>query len=157
VKLGWDSAKFASYYDVYFGTSATPPLVGDNISATSYQVSVDNFQLYYWTVCAINNNGQTCTLSGTWSFTVGLGAKSSNVQIPVEGTNILTGTMASTIQRFFTSPMIRSGPETTGKLYPPTWGGDDLETKIIYDPEALDSSKRLVPPPGPLIRTDRDK
>jgi len=98
VILEWDSARFAEYYDVYFGTTATPPLVGDNIPGTSYEVTVTDYNLYYWTVCAINSNGQKCSYSGTWSFVVGLQPDPFNLQTPADESIFLTGTTAVNLE-----------------------------------------------------------
>lgn len=68
--LTWTGSVDTTSYDVYFGTSATPALIG-NQTATSYTPAVllANTQ-YYWKVVAKNIYGDAidCT---TWSFTTG--------------------------------------------------------------------------------------
>lgn len=67
VWLQWRQAVGATSYDVFFGTSPSPPLVG-NQTGTSRSVTVTGGQTYYWRVVARNGNGSTSSSSGTWSF-----------------------------------------------------------------------------------------
>lgn len=67
VWLQWRQATGATSYDVFFGTSPNPPLVG-NQTGTSRSVSVVGGQTYYWRVVARNAQGSTSSSSGTWSF-----------------------------------------------------------------------------------------
>jgi hypothetical protein len=56
-------------YDVYFGTSSSPPIVASNQSATSYDPGVlDYYSTYYWMIVAWDDNS-TSTTSVVWSFT----------------------------------------------------------------------------------------
>ena len=90
----------ATSYDVYLGTSSTPPLVG-NSTTTSYTTALLNANtLYYWQVVPKNANGAAtgCTI---YSFTTG-----TSVQycIPTPGTlngvdivtNVTSGTLNNT-------------------------------------------------------------
>jgi len=64
--LSW-SAAGATSYDVYFGTSATPPLVVSGQSATTYFPSLIAYStVYYWKIVAINGIGSTT--GAVWSF-----------------------------------------------------------------------------------------
>jgi len=68
--LVWNSGGgFPSTYDVYFGTSATPPLVSDNQAGTSYTPTLAAGTTYYWNVVATNGFGDS-PASATWSFKV---------------------------------------------------------------------------------------
>lgn len=58
----------ANTYDVYFGTSATPPLVSDNQVATNYTPTLAANTTYWWKVTAANEIGDS-PASATWSFT----------------------------------------------------------------------------------------
>ncbi len=70
--LSWGAAAGATSYDVYLGTSVSPPLV-KNTTATSYSPSSLNAAtLYYWRVVAKNSGGSTS--SATWSFTTQVAA-----------------------------------------------------------------------------------
>ena len=56
-------------YDVYFGTSATPPLVASNIATRSFNPGVQTFvTTYWWRVVARDTYG-AATFSPTWSYT----------------------------------------------------------------------------------------
>jgi len=56
-------------YDVYFGTSSTPPLVKKDLAVTSYDPGIlNNSTTYYWKIVAKDNKGGV-TPSPVWSFT----------------------------------------------------------------------------------------
>ncbi len=58
-------------YDVYFGTSASPPLLVSNKATTSHAPgTLVASTLYYWRIVARDNLGAT-TSGPTWSFTTG--------------------------------------------------------------------------------------
>jgi hypothetical protein len=64
--LSWVPAPGATSYEVYFGTSANPPLV-TTINGTSYTPSALSLNTtYYWRVAA--RNGAGAGSSPTWSF-----------------------------------------------------------------------------------------
>ncbi len=56
----------ATSYDVYFGTSATPPFVV-NQGATSYAPALAAGTTYYWNIVARNDHGPAAA-TDTWSF-----------------------------------------------------------------------------------------
>jgi hypothetical protein len=65
--LSWNLSSGATSYDVYFGTSSSPPLA-TNTAGTSYApATLSAGTLYYWRVVARNSGGSTS--SATWSFT----------------------------------------------------------------------------------------
>src|SRR5208283_102475 len=65
--LSWNAASGATSYDVYFGTSPSPPMV-TNTAATSYSPPALRINtVYYWMITARNLWGRTP--SSTWSFT----------------------------------------------------------------------------------------
>ncbi|MCK4781796.1 prepilin-type N-terminal cleavage/methylation domain-containing protein [Candidatus Parcubacteria bacterium] len=58
-------------YDVYFGTSAFPPLISENQLETSYNPGTLNYNTkYYWQITAIDNHG-SFTEGDIWNFTTG--------------------------------------------------------------------------------------
>ena len=64
--LSWSASSGATSYDVYFGTSATPPLV-TNVSGTNYSPGpLIAGQVYSWQIVARNANGTGASL--VWSF-----------------------------------------------------------------------------------------
>ena len=55
-------------YDVYFGTSTTPPLVSDDQPSTTYDLGTLNYSTeYYWKIIATDNHG-TSTEGPLWDF-----------------------------------------------------------------------------------------
>lgn len=65
--LNWNAVSGAASYDVYFGTSPSPPMV-TNTTATSYSPPALRINtVYYWMIAARNFGG--ATPSATWSFT----------------------------------------------------------------------------------------
>ena len=78
--LVWNAADGATSYDVYFGTSSSPPQVTNTAATTYAPGSVYSPATYYWRVEATNAAG-TAT-SPTWSFTTGVPAIGSRF-VPV--------------------------------------------------------------------------
>ncbi len=67
-QLSWAS-NGATSYDVYFGTSSTPPKVSSNQSNSTYSPSTLSVgQTYYWKITAKNAHGSTP--GSLWSFSV---------------------------------------------------------------------------------------
>ncbi len=68
VSLTWNSTpSFVDVYDVYFGTSSTPPYVG-TVTGLPYVPGKLTFgTVYYWRLVARNSAGSTS--SAVWSFT----------------------------------------------------------------------------------------
>jgi FG-GAP-like repeat len=65
--LSWNAVTGAASYDVYFGTSPSPPLV-TNTTATTYSPNALPIStVYYWKVAARNQGGTVA--SSVWSFT----------------------------------------------------------------------------------------
>jgi pimeloyl-ACP methyl ester carboxylesterase len=74
--LNWSASGGATSYNVYFGTSSTPPLV-TNTAGTSYGPGTLNAgTTYYWQVAAENSGGSIG--SAIWSFTT----LTSGVSVP---------------------------------------------------------------------------
>jgi hypothetical protein len=79
-------------YDVYFGTSATPPLVSEDQIETSYNPSALSYNTkYYWKIVAEDSH-EASTIGPLWDFTTGLPGqadywtKSQITQLLTEGT-----------------------------------------------------------------------
>lgn len=58
--LAWTGNQAATSYNVYFGTTEAPELVGDTI-ATEYSVDLMAATTYYYQIGAVNDNGETRT------------------------------------------------------------------------------------------------
>ncbi|MGH7487474.1 MAG: hypothetical protein ACREMY_18005, partial [bacterium] len=65
--LTWSASAGATSYDVYFGTSPTPPIVA-NTAATSYSPGPLSVGTYDWQVAARSSTGTA--ISSMWSFTI---------------------------------------------------------------------------------------
>ena len=65
--LSWSSSSGATSYDVYFGTSSTPPLVTNTTSTTYVPATLTANSTYYWRVVAKDGAGTTSSL--LFSFT----------------------------------------------------------------------------------------
>jgi len=70
IGLSWSPSAGATSYDVFFGTTAPPPLLVTGDIFLDYSVGVQLGQTYFWRVVAKNSVGQTMDSSGTWHFTV---------------------------------------------------------------------------------------
>ncbi len=66
--IDWEDAPYAIYYDLYFGTTPSPPLFQSNLTSSQYTANgLANGTTYYWYVIAKNSSG---TMTGAeWSFT----------------------------------------------------------------------------------------
>ncbi len=71
-ELVWNTASGATSYDVYFGTTSAPPLVGNTANTYYAPGTLNQTSTYYWRVVAKNAVGSTT--SSTWSFTTGVPA-----------------------------------------------------------------------------------
>ncbi len=65
--LSWNASNGATSYEVFFGTTSSPPLVASG-GATSYSPgTLNSGATYYWSVTAANSVATAA--SATWSFT----------------------------------------------------------------------------------------
>lgn len=70
VTLDWgasDADIDALVYDVYFGTSDSPVLVGENLTVSELKVSVSPTTIYYWRV-VVKDTQQNATMGQLWNF-----------------------------------------------------------------------------------------
>ncbi|HXN47204.1 MAG TPA: hypothetical protein VN893_11225, partial [Bryobacteraceae bacterium] len=123
--LSWSGSIGAATYDVYLGTSPSPPLVASTTETNYAAGSLASGVLYYWRVVA---NGSGSSTSVTWSFTTQVGAPSlvspANGAIGVSLAPTLTwnaATGASSYDVYFGTeaapPLVTN---TTGTSYTPT-------------------------------------
>ncbi len=68
--LAWDAVDGATSYEVYFGTSSSPPRVTSTTSTMYAPGRFADVATYYWRIEATNAAG--ATTSPTWSFTTGV-------------------------------------------------------------------------------------
>ncbi len=68
--MDWKAASGATFYQVHFGTSSPPPLIGTTTGTSYAPGALLPGTTYYWQVVAQNDVGSTP--SATWSFTTGV-------------------------------------------------------------------------------------
>lgn len=66
--ISWAATATATGYDVYFGTSGTPPLVSSNQVGTTYTPALAGGTIYYFKIVPLNGVGNASGCN-TWSFT----------------------------------------------------------------------------------------
>jgi sugar lactone lactonase YvrE len=69
VTLSWTAGAGATSHDVYFGTSATPPFIGNQAGTTYNPGTLANNTTYNWRIDEKNSGGTTTGVA--WSFTTG--------------------------------------------------------------------------------------
>jgi pectate lyase len=68
--LSWTAGSGATSHDVYFGTAASPPFIGNQTATIYYPGTMSTSKTYYWRIDEKNTSGTT---TGTvWNFTTGL-------------------------------------------------------------------------------------
>ncbi len=67
ISLKWIPARNAISHKVYFGTSDTPPLIGETNSSMYEIPNLEKNTTYYWKIVTITADGETTF--GTWRFT----------------------------------------------------------------------------------------
>jgi len=68
--LFWNPSAGATSYDVYFGTSSTPPYVANTTGSSYAPGALSQNTTYYWQIVALNSAGSAS--SETWSLTTGV-------------------------------------------------------------------------------------
>ena len=126
--ITWASTAGATGYDVYFGTSATPPLVSSNQAGTTYNPGTLNANTTYYHKIVPRNSVGPATGCNTWSFTTLNPPSNDNcsgaTSLPC-GTNALAGT---TVNAQSETPPNSSTSGTMGVWY--TFVGDGQSTTI---------------------------
>jgi len=67
LSLGWTSS-YADSYDVYFGTSSNPPLLGNSANLKYTVTGLSPNTSYYWRIVALSNCGGYSVSGPVWSF-----------------------------------------------------------------------------------------
>lgn len=94
--LSWSASDgVPTGYDVYFGTTASPPLVSSNQGSTYYNPgALSPTTTYYWKVIPRNGFGAAAS-APVWEFTTGLGDIAPTSISSSAGTNICVGTTST--------------------------------------------------------------
>ena len=142
VTLAWEGGPWGQQYDVYFGTTANPPLVAQNVvtgapedptgplTYETYKVSgLAAAKQYYWKIASKTMANLTVT-GPVWTFTTGgtapttggatvtgispaTGPSSGTTAVTITGTNLLTGAIVSFGQATASSIKIINGTTIT--------------------------------------------
>ena len=67
--LTWNAAAGATSYDIYFGTSSSPPQVANTVGTSYAPGTLSQDTAYYWRIVA--QNGAGAASSATWEFNTG--------------------------------------------------------------------------------------
>ncbi len=59
--LSWDASTGATLYDVYFGQTAPPAFLTTTVTQGHQLTGLTYLTQYFWSVCARNSDGQSCT------------------------------------------------------------------------------------------------
>jgi hypothetical protein len=142
VTLTWEGGPWGQQYDVYFGTTANPPLLAQNVvtgapedpngplTYETYKVSgLVPAKLYYWKI-ASKTMANLSVIGPVWTFTTGgtaptgggatvtgispaTGPSSGATAVTITGTNFLTGAIVSFGQSTASSIKIINGTTIT--------------------------------------------
>jgi hypothetical protein len=103
-------------YDVYFGTTSTPPKVASNQSSTSYNPGTLAFTtMYYWQIVAWDNHGAT-SAGPVWHFTT-TGAPNNPPSAPT-----ITGQKSGKANTQYTYTLVATDPDADTVQYYVDWG-----------------------------------
>lgn len=102
--LSWTAGSSATSYDVYFGTSASPPFVGNTAALTFSPGTLTGETTYYWRAVAKNASGSTT--SPVWSFTTQIILTAPASPSPAAGATGIT-----------VAPQLSWSPAGTGVTY----------------------------------------
>jgi len=136
---GGDPDNDSVTYDIYFGTTTTPPLISSNQTQNSYQPDTLNFNTtYYWIIIAWDNYNESTT-GPLWSFTTKINNPPYEPYNPKPDDESVNVDINSNIKWNGGDP---DGDAVTydiffGKTYPPQLVVSNY-TDTIYDPGTLE-------------------
>jgi len=137
--LSWAACANTNSYDVYFGTSSTPPLVA-NRTTTNYAVSgLVSGTTYYWKIVAKNTCGGN-TAGPVWNFTT--------IAETITAPNVPTGSATGSAGSWYT---FQTGGSTSSLghsvQYLFDWGMEPLLDGSLWAQKVLRSPGHY---PGPI-------
>jgi hypothetical protein len=107
-------------YDVYFGTSSTPPKVSTGQSSTSYNPGLlNNSTIFYWRIVAWDSNGSS-TVGPLWDFTTIFEGNNP------PSTPTITGENNGTIHNSYYYTIQTTDPDQDDVKYSIDWGDDTI-------------------------------
>jgi len=137
--INWAATATATGYDVYFGTSATPPLVSSNQAGTTYNPGTLSSNTTYYHKIVPRNSVGPATGCSTWSFTTlsppSNDACSGATSLPCATSN-LAGTTVNSVSEV---PPASASVSNYGVWY--SFTGDGQQTTIsstaVFDHEMV--------------------
>ena len=140
--ISWAATATATGYDVYFGTSATPPLVSSNQAGTTYTPTLAGGTTYYFKIVPKNGVGNASGCN-TWSFTTlsppTNDACSAATSLPCATSN-LAGTTVNSVSE--TAPGGGGLASNFGVWY--TFTGDGGQTTLTATGNSFDIEMTIV-------------
>lgn len=140
--ISWGATATATGYDVYFGTSATPPLVSSNQAGTTYTPTLAGGTTYYFKIVPKNGVGDASGCN-TWSFTTvsppSNDACSAATSLPCATSN-LAGTTVNSVSE--TAPGGGGLASNFGVWY--TFTGDGGQTTVSATGNSFDIEMTIV-------------
>jgi hypothetical protein len=140
--ISWGATATATGYDVYFGTSPTPPLVSSNQAGTSYTPTLAAGTTYYFKIVPKNGVGNASGCN-TWSFTTvsppSNDACSAATSLPCATSN-LAGTTVNSVSE--TAPGGGGLASNFGVWY--TFTGDGGQTTVSATGNSFDIEMTIV-------------
>lgn len=105
-------------YDVYFGTSSSPPKEASNISATSYTPKEHNFNTtYHWRIVAWDNHGVN-TIGPSWQYTIRTNT--------APGAPLIDGPNSGKAKKSYNYTFVAVDPEDDNIFYQINWGDGNV-------------------------------
>lgn len=138
VTLRWNPSNGADSYKIYFGTTATPPLLQSGVLSTFYVTGILAASTqYYWRIGAVNADGET--LGPIWSFTTQTALGAATIPAPTNNaTNVaVSPTFSFTAGAHATSHVMflyKDGDPvpTVPTVNPATPSGFTLQTPLAH-------------------------
>ncbi|MBM3314793.1 T9SS type A sorting domain-containing protein, partial [candidate division WOR-3 bacterium] len=146
----WYPAARAEGYDVYFGNTNPPPLIGSGTETYYPYSGLANGETYYWQVVATNRGGSTP--SAVWSFTTTPVAPSWAEEAVVGGTKVVGAGAALATDQYGNSLYLLKGGGTRELWGFNAWpGGGGWEYLPSIPAKGRDGISRPVKEGGTLV------
>ena len=141
--ISWAATSGATGYDVYFGTSPTPPLVSSNQAGTTYNPGTLSSNTTYYHKIVPRNSVGSATGCNTWSFTTLTVPVNDLCSAPTSlpcGTSSLAGTTVNATLK--TAPGGGGYASNYGVWY--TFTGDGGQTTVSATGNSFDLEMTIV-------------
>jgi|GEM_PF-2734671 len=110
--LSWAACPNTDSYDVYFGTSPSPPYIGSTTSTSYFRSGLSYSTNYYWQIVAKNNCGNS-NPGPVWSFTTVSASSTTAIITTTVSPNTTTTIVPSTTTTTVAPTTTTTQPPTT--------------------------------------------